>query len=143
MHNISRATFLSPFGRAALAGLVFGTVLFAAGLAMAQPGQNQEAWSPAPRDRAGLAVVMGQANGDIDTSGGSGSGASATTLVCGGGGGTSSATANSTCIILNNATGSVGIGQDSVGDQGATTSTATGNSNTMSSALAGLMSGTN
>lgn len=140
MNSRSRAVLLSPFGFRMLGFFVFGAAILTASLAMAQPGQNQEAWSAAPRDRAGLAVVMGQSDGSISTTGGSGAGASATTLVCGGGGGTASATANSTCIILNNSTGSIGIGQDSAGDQTATSSTsATTNSNTMSSALSSLV----
>jgi hypothetical protein len=82
----------------------------------------------------------------IEQGGGGGSGAggpasSQTVLVCGEGeGGASASTANSSCLILNNVTGSISVGQDNLGDQSATnspTSTST-TTNNMSSALEDL-----
>ena len=121
--------------------------LVAAGLvpaiSMAQPGQNSEPWSAQPADRAGLAVALKQADGGFPSA--NGSGGSTTQLVCGGGTGTASATANSTCIILNNSTGEIDVGQGSRGDQTATssesTSTVAGKHNSLSSALGGLVPG--
>ena len=111
--------------------------------AFAQPGLNQDPWSPPAHDQNTMAVVMAQMDGSLSNNGSSAS--SGQTLVCGGGGGTASATANSTCIIVNNSSGSVvSAGQDSNGSQTATSSTSTKtvtNSNTMSGALSALVPG--
>src|SRR5690242_160751 len=86
--------------------------------ALAQPGLNNEPWSAQPFDQSSMAIAMAQMNGDPTSST-----APSQTLVCGGGTG-ATATANSTCIILNNSSGStVGAGQDSNGSQTATSST--------------------
>lgn len=83
-------------------------------------------WSAGPRDRAGIAVIIKQAeSGFFDSRNGGSSGQAAisydtTTLICGGGGGDSTATANSSCLILNNATGAIDVGQGSDGGQSAT-----------------------
>ena len=111
--------------------------------AFAQPGLNQDPWSPPVHDQNSMAVVMAQMDGSLSNSGSTAS--SGQTLVCGGGGGTASATANSTCIIVNNSSGSVvSAGQDSNGNQTATSSTSTKtvtNTNTMSGALSALVPG--
>lgn len=99
-----------------------GAVLLA-GSAMAQ--MYEKPYGFAPRDRAGLAVYMKnldesrkKSTTTSDVVG------SATYLVCGGGGGSSAtSTANSSCIILNNSDAALGIGQDSIGDQGADANT--------------------
>lgn len=125
----------------------WATILLMAPIpALAQPGLNQEPWSPPAHDQNSMAVVMATMDGDLNS--GSSGAASGPTLVCGGGGGTtaSTATANSTCIILNNSSGSsVGTGQESNGTQSSnsssSTNTVTNKANTMSGALSSLVPG--
>ena len=119
---------------------LFATMLLIAPLpALAQPGLNNEPWSPQATDPGTMAIAMAQMNGSDPSSP-----QPSQTLVCGGGAG-STATANSTCIILNNSTGStVGTGQDSNGSQTATATSSTktvSNTNTMSGALSTLVPG--
>lgn len=110
--------------RAALFVTVATGAALLAGSAMAQ--MYEKPYGFAPRDRAGLAVYMKnldesrkkQSTTTSDVG-------SATYLVCGGGGGSASSTANSSCIILNNSDAALGIGQDSIGDQGAESNTET------------------
>lgn len=78
---------------------------------------SKEAWTFTQQNRAAIASLIKQnetsnRNGTAVASGG-------TTLVCGGGSAdaNSSALGNSSCIILNNSTGMLDIGQDSLGDQ--------------------------
>lgn len=113
-------------------------LLIAPVAALAQPGLNNEPWSAQAYDQSTMAIAMAQMNGQDPSSS-----TPSQTLVCGGGTGTSSATANSTCIILNNSTGStVGTGQTSDGSQTATSTTQTKTvTNTMSGALSGLVPG--
>lgn len=121
-------------GRRVSAALGIATALAFLGVlapSLASAQMYQQNWNFKSRDRAGLAVVMKQAesgmfNRSSSSSAATGSSGSSTLLVCGGGGGgdtASSATANSSCIILNNATGDLSIGQDSQGDQSANATT--------------------
>ncbi|MEX2630472.1 MAG: hypothetical protein WD341_11100 [Tistlia sp.] len=93
----------------------------------AQAQMFDSPWSAGARDRAGIAVIIKQAeSGFFERRDGSAGQPTinydTTTLVCGGGGGDSTATANSSCLILNNATGAVEVGQGSEGGQNATSS---------------------
>lgn len=93
-------------------------------LALSEPASAQQAignspWNFTPQNRAGIAALIQQQNGE----GSSGGVASAN--ACGGSGGTSTATSNYTCIILNNSTASIGSHQDSDGNQTATSDTDT------------------
>lgn len=117
------------------AAAVGGAFLLAPGTAPAQ--MMEDAWNFKQRDRAGLAVVQKQVDeGMFSRSSGGVSSATAppmssTLLICGGDGGSqSSATANSSCIILNNATGDLTIGQDALGDQSATAQSETSSTTT-------------
>ena len=94
---------------AVVAGLFFGS-------RVANAQQFNQAWSFTSQNRASIAALMQQVEGSETGAAAQGS---FDTLVCGGDG-ASSATGNSTCIILNNATGTVEIGQDTEGDQDAT-----------------------
>lgn len=113
-------------GRLLLAGFALATLVEAA---PAAAQMSESPWQFRYRDRAGLAVVMKQAEDASSNSGGLSGGSSAvsadtTVLVCGGES-ASTATSNSSCIILNNATGDLSIGQDSLGDQNATNAAST------------------
>jgi hypothetical protein len=91
------------------------------GVCFAQDGQNRQAWGFPDTSRASMAIIMKQQEGSSQSvSGGDGGNA----LVCGGGTG-ATATANSTCVILNNSTGSIDIGQGSKGNQTGSTTEAT------------------
>lgn len=116
--------------RIAVIGLAVAVAAAACGVllpSVAAAQMYEQSWNFKSRDRAGLAVVMKQAeSGMYGRSSSSGavlgsSGAAQTYLVCGGAGGAgdtaSSATANSSCIILNNTTGDLSVGQDAQGDQ--------------------------
>lgn len=113
-----------PMAWLALAALG-AACLLAPGGASAQ--MMEDAWNFKQRDRAGLAVVQKQVDeGMFSRSSGSDEVSAtappmtSTLLICGGDGGSqSSARANSSCIILNNATGDLTIGQDALGDQSA------------------------
>ena len=77
-------------------------------------------WSPQLQNRASIAALLQQ----VEENGSSGSSSSpaatsGVTLVCGDGG-DATAKGNSSCIILNNSTGVIDLGQDSNGDQSAT-----------------------
>lgn len=120
-----------PTALMVLTAAAFGLAL--AGEASAQ--MFERPWSFKSRDRASLAVVMKQVeegmfsrrseNSAAGNGGAVGGFNSSTLLLCGGSGGDASATANSSCIILNNATGDLTIGQDAVGDQGASAASET------------------
>ncbi len=78
--------------------------------------QYNRPWSFGQQNRAQLAVVMSQMEGNGSGASSSGSTADAgTTIVCGGG--SSTATSNNTCIILNNSDGQIATDQVSDGDQ--------------------------
>lgn len=109
-------------------------ILLMAGIALPERASAQmfeKAWSFQQRDRAGIAVIQKQVESGLYSRSGNSTGAVVsggqaagnTLLICGGGQGTSSSTANSSCIILNNSTGQLSIGQDSVGDQNANSQT--------------------
>lgn len=123
----ARTAKRSLSGRLLLAGIALATLVEAA---PAGAQMSESPWQFRYRDRAGLAVVMKQTEDAASNSGGlyggSGAGVSAdtTVLVCGGES-ASTATSNSSCIILNNATGDLSIGQDSLGDQNATNAAST------------------
>ena len=68
------------------------------------------------RDAAGIAFSLRQLRNAQSVT--TGSGGTSTVLVCGGSGGEATSKANSSCIILNNSDAStLGIGQDSHGNQ--------------------------
>lgn len=85
--------------------------------AYAQQRSNQP-WGFTQQNRASIAALMRQAEQPGSANGSAG--VSADTLVCGGDA-TTSAKGNSTCIILNNSTGSIQVGQESNGSQTAST----------------------
>lgn len=82
----------------------------------AQAQMTQQPWSFAQQNRASIAALMQQTEHPAATVIPPAPG---DTLICGGGTGLSSATANSTCIILSQATGQIQLGQDSTGSQSA------------------------
>lgn len=100
---------------------IFGLVLvacFVATPALAQ--MTKESWSFNPQNRASIAALIKQIeDGDNGNAQSQVVGNGGTTLVCGGGSSdsNSSAMGNSSCIILNNSTGNIELGQDSTGDQ--------------------------
>ena len=82
-------------------------------------GLNNEAWSFSPQNRASIASLIKQTEDRPSQSTTSGYGyGSLTTMICGDGSAT--AKGNSSCILLNNSTGVIDLGQDSDGDQTAT-----------------------
>lgn len=80
-----------------------------------------DAWSFNTQNRASIAALMKQVHDSKSQAATTSTSGGATTLICGGGSAdsNSSAMGNSSCIILNNSTGSIEIGQDSIGDQSA------------------------
>jgi hypothetical protein len=111
---------MAKIGFAALAGLggILLTLSMTAG-ATAQQAMGNQPWNFTPQNRAGIAALIQQGG-----TGGSGAG-SGSAFACGGGG-EATATANYTCIIINDSEGSIiHTGQDSDGDQTATTDTET------------------
>lgn len=104
---------------ALLTGCIYGS-------RAADAQQFNQAWGFTAQNRASIAALMKQmdneeknADSQVGILGGySGS----DNLICGGDG-ESEATGNSTCIILNNATGNIEIDQDSEGGQTATSTT--------------------
>lgn len=93
-------------------------------------GLNNSSWSPQAQNRASIAALIRQVEQDGTSSGSTvsslGTTGSVTQLICGSNSGegstnSSNAQANSSCIILNNSGGAtVGIDQDSMGDQSST-----------------------
>lgn len=106
----------------------------ASGVAQAQNARFDQPYQFQQTNRSNTAVIMKQVESGLlnprnntATTSNAGLDASSTVLICGGsdGGGSgeqslSSATGNSSCVILNNSTGAISIGQDAQGDQGAT-----------------------
>jgi len=91
------------------------TLLFCAGFAApALAQQISQPWSFTEQNRASIAALMQQ------TENPSAAAAASPTLVCGGAG-QPGATANSVCIILNQSSGQISLGQDSQGSQSAGT----------------------
>jgi hypothetical protein len=89
--------------------------------ASASAQMSPQPWGFAQQNRASIAALMKQTeNPTAATSAGSGD-----TLICGGGTGQASATANSTCIILSQASGQIQLGQDSNGSQSSASSDST------------------
>lgn len=94
-------------------------------IGMASPCLAQMAnnpWGFTPQNRASVAALIRQVENEnrvIGLQQGSPS-----NLVCGSDG-KSSASGNTTCVILNNSTGQIEIGQESEGDQTATSTTTT------------------
>lgn len=91
---------------------------------IAHAQQYNQSWQFKGQNRASIAALMKQVEQESEASNAvvQQVPGSYDTLICGGGDGQSAATANSTCIILNNATGSIQIGQDSDGSQTANNS---------------------
>lgn len=87
---------------------------------------NNQQWGFKPQNRASIAALMRQVEESENANAAQSASSDVDTLVCGGGGGSSSATANSTCIILNNSTAGLNVGQDSQGSQGAQSGEASG-----------------
>lgn len=89
-------------------------VVFFTGLATSASAQmSHQPWTFSQQNRASIAALMQQTeHPEASTAVSPGD-----TLICGGGTGQSSATANSTCIILSQATGDIQLGQDSQGSQ--------------------------
>jgi hypothetical protein len=114
-------------------------MLVAAGMAAPAAAQMMDRpYDFAPRDRAGLAALMQQVENPA-----SGPDSTSTTTIesktylCGDGGtgGTgASSKANSNCVVLDNATGQVNVGQTSDGDQDAD-SNSSSTENTISGAM--------
>lgn len=142
-HRDHRATLAAGAARAA-AGALLLTLLSATASAQ----MFDKPWSATPRDRAGIAVIMKQAESglyDRRDQKGSGGGVpsltyNTTTLVCAGSGGEATSTANSSCLILNNATGAIDVGQGADGNQGASSSNSStvNQAETMTNALQAL-----
>jgi hypothetical protein len=86
--------------------------------APASAQMSPQPWSFATQNRAGIASMMKQTENPAATA----SAGSGDTLICGGGTGQASATANSTCIILSQASGQIQLGQDSNGSQSSASS---------------------
>ena len=100
-----------------------GVLMITQGIAFPASAQQMlnEAWSFSPQNRASIAALMKQVENQNNGTVIGGGGNTITTLVCGGHDGAAGATANSACIILNNAPNtSIKLGQDSIGDQTAT-----------------------
>lgn len=119
--------FRLPYLRHAIIAAAAGGVLTAF-IPQVVSAQMMDSYRFQARDRASIAFGMREVENrqtpqQVTGAGGGGGGAgSLTQLVCGSGEGGSTAagsTANSSCLILNNVTGSVGVGQDSAGDQNA------------------------
>lgn len=92
-------------------------------VAFAEDGQNRQAWGFPDRAAPSMAIIMKQESDAQSATAAGGDGGNA--LVCGGGSGGATATANSTCVILNNSTGNIDVGQGSKGNQTGTTNEAT------------------
>ncbi|MGB5950229.1 MAG: hypothetical protein WBG82_12985 [Parvibaculum sp.] len=116
---------------------VLSSVTLAPAIALAEAGQNKQAWQFPQTDGLTMAAIQRQATNPASSTIAGGSG---TTLVCGGGGtGGATATSNSSCIIVNNSTGQIDVGQDSKGNQSASNSAqTTTNNNNLSDALSSL-----
>ena len=124
--------------KASLIAAAAAGISLVAGTASAQMFEQPRQFKA--RDGAGLAVFMRNLQGTPSNS--VVGGGDSTFLVCGGSGGQSSATANSSCIILNNSdASSLGIGQDSDGNQDAdaTTESTTNNSTTTADEVSNIL----
>jgi hypothetical protein len=106
---------MARIGPVLFSACLFGALAALPTTAGAQQAMGNQPWNFTAQNRAGIAALIQQQNGDSNTGG-------AAALACGGGG-TATATANYTCIILNNSTGSIGANQGSDGDQTATSDT--------------------
>lgn len=93
-------------------------ILFCLGISLPAYAQmSSEPWSFSPQNRASIAALMKQTEEQQQATAVV---QPADTLICGGGTGNSAAAGNSTCVILNNATGMIQLDQDETGDQNAT-----------------------
>ena len=81
--------------------------------------QFNQSWQFKAQNRASIAALIKQVEQQEDANNAviQQAPGSYDTLLCGGGDGQSAATGNSTCIILNNSTGEIEIGQDADGSQ--------------------------
>jgi hypothetical protein len=105
--------------------------------------QFNSPWAFSQTNRASIAVYMRQREDqkDLLSAGAGGTGSTAQTFVCGSAGepkSGASALGNSTCIILNNADGQVTIDQDSLGDQGASATSDSTTSDSLSGVLGSM-----
>ncbi len=87
------------------------------GTASAQ--QFNQSWQFKAQNRASIAALIKQVEQEDEAGEGTVTQVPVgyDNLICGGGDGQSAATGNSTCIILNNSTGAIEIGQDANGSQ--------------------------
>lgn len=112
-------------------------------------GLNNDSWSFSSQNRASIAALIKQVEEKPSAQSGYGYPA-VTTMICGGDS-SSSAKGNASCILLNNSTGTIEIGQDSEGDQTASsdvteTTETTNNMESVASAesdLSDVLSGLN
>lgn len=81
-------------------------------------GLNNSSWSFSSQNRASIAALIKQVEDKPSSQSGYGY-AGVTTMICGGDS-SPAAKGNASCILLNNSTGTIEIGQDSEGDQTAT-----------------------
>lgn len=139
---MAKCTSLNRRCAAVAIALVGAAGLQLAGTAVAY-AQMMESYRFQSRDRASIAFAMRQVENESNSNSNSGlvsqSPAAQTVLVCGEGGGggdtASSSTANSTCLILNNSTGQVSVGQDNLGNQDSNANTETTQNNSLSDTL--------
>jgi hypothetical protein len=112
-----------------LAGSLFSLGMVTISMSIPTSAHAQMAnnpWSFKPQNRASVAALIRQVETQDDAADAVtqiAAPASFTNLVCGSDG-KSAATGNSTCVILNNATGGVNVGQDADGNQTASTNNA-------------------
>lgn len=104
--------------------LAFGLSLVCLGSLQAPAQDFDTPWQFNRVDRAGIAVVMRQANGGLfDQAAPSSSTSTITQYVCGDGTGTTSATGNSACVILGaGSNGNINTGQNNDGNPSASSS---------------------
>lgn len=91
---------------------------FLLSLPAAANGLNNNPWGFSPQNRASIAALIKQVEETPTAQSGYGYGG-VTTMICGGDS-SSAAKGNASCILLNNSTGTIEIGQDSEGNQTAT-----------------------
>lgn len=114
-----------------LTALLFGPVLYCT---TAHAQMINQPWGFTQQNRASIAALMKQTEDSRNATAATATPGSYDQLVCGGDD-TSSAAGNSTCIILNNSDGAIQIGQDTQGDQEATSIAETLTSSPLSSTL--------
>lgn len=123
--DTAMSTTLSSAPSHSVLKLAFFSALLAAacfvGACSALAQTFQKPWGFTAQNRASIAALMRQTENQSATAVVATPSTSVTNLVCGGGD-ASSALGNSTCVILSEATGDIRVGQDTAGDQSASTS---------------------